>query len=366
MPAFNDFDFRKMIKETLQEARDEAKNVVFGDIDRDVKVLRRLLESGDEFGDAFGDTSFGDLKKILGDPGRVKDAVVGSALKVAAKTQTVLSVILNGSWSLISPFISAKYHKIHSRERTQMNMIRSKYPDVFKHADELFTDDAKLAAFLVNPVLMLGSVAAAAGADATMGLASALAAGDNHLVDEIKRLWNRVKQIPQERTSSVLSQHTKKQRDPYADLYSNESKLYEAPNEQRNIAKLLRSREFQQRLASTRVVQDIKASAEAVKNQTLNELIKFADQLKAVRTLNDIKDLDANIAKEVEQQLNKVVQTDLQKAEQVAVKKLREDSLNALIENITNEIEGLQKLRVPSSSDLISAYKKTLQRIKEN
>lgn len=366
MPAFNDFDFRKMIKETLQEARDEAKNVVFGDIDHDVKALRRLLESGDEFGDAFGDTNFGDFKKILGDPGRVKDAVVGSALKVAAKTQTVLSVIFNGSWSLMSPFISAKYHKIHSRERSQMSMIKNKYPDVFKHADELFTDDAKLAAFLVNPVLMLGAVASAASADATMGLASALAAGDNHLVDEIKRLWNRVKQIPQERTNSVLSSRTKKQHDQFANLYNNESKLYEATNEQRNVAKLLRNKEFQQRLASTRVVQDIKATAEAVKNETLNELIKFADQLKAVRTLDDLNDLDPNIGKEVEQQLNKVEQFDLQKAEQVVVKKLREDSLKALIENITNEIEGLQKLRVPTSSDLISAYKKTLDRIKEN
>lgn len=363
---FNESDFRDMVKQTLAEARESAKNIVLREHkDEMVEDLKRLLESGDEFGDAFSDTGWKDFTKILGDPGKVKDAVVGSALKVGAKAQTLLSVVLRGIPSLVIPFIKTHYDQIYAREKSQLDRIRQKYPDVFKNAGQLFTGDAKLAAFMINPVLMTSAVAAQGSVDVVLGLTNALGAGDRGITDQVRQIWRHVNRLPASSASIGKSSRieTTPERKGNEDLYYTEGFLHEATQAQRLAVKLLRNKQFQQKLGHSHVVQDLKKMAETVKNETLNELIKFAQDIRQVEDIEGLKAMAPDLAQKIQQQLQRLSPGEQESVLRTTIQQVKNDSILALTEKMKEDIATLQKLQVPSASEMISAYEKALSEI---
>lgn len=358
-----------MVREALTEARSSAQTVVlheespFDGIDD----ILSLLESGDEFGDAFGDAGWGDLAKVMGDPGKVRDAAIGSALRVGAKARSLLSVIVRNIHTLVIPFMKTHYDRIYARERAQMSRIQQKYPDVFKNAGELFTGDAKLAAFMINPVLMTAAVAAQGGADAVLGLTAALGASDSTIVDQVRRIWRQVNRLPQQMKPD--GQQAVQKPKGFDDLYyydegAEGDVVLEASSVQRLAAKLLRNRQFQERLSKTKAVQAIKAEAEAVKNETLNSFIRFAQDLRQMEDIEALRRMDAELARRLERQIERT--EDPGEAEAItreSIRAIKDASIKALVEKMRADIEAIKQMRVPDTSEMISAYEKAADRI---
>lgn len=358
---FNESDFREMVRQALTEARTSAQSVVLHEDPLDsVQDIVSLLESGDEFGDVFGDVGWKDLTRVAGDPGKVKDALVGSALKIGVKAKTLLSVIIRGIPSLVIPFIKTNYERIHANERAQMSRIKQKYPDVFKHAGQLFTDDAKMVAFMINPVLMTAAVAAQGAADSVLGLADALGRGDPEISGQIKRVWRHVNRVPGQQRQPPQGKPAAKGNE---DLYYQEGVVLEATDVQRLAAKLLRNPDFQKRLASTKVTHAVKADAERVKNETLNNLITFANQVRQIEDIEALRKIDSGIAQKVENQVQKLDQGEAESVIQTAIKEIKDASIEALVGKMKIDIEMLQQLKIPEKSELIAAYQKALSRI---
>lgn len=359
----NDDEFRGLVKQILTEARTSAQNVVLHEQqpDKDVKDIKQLLEYGDEFGDAFGDTSWNDFTKVMGSPGKVKDAIAGSIAKVGAKARSLLSVIVRGVPSLVIPFVRTYYDQIYSREAAQMSKIRQKYPDVFKNAGQLFTDDAKMVAFMINPVLMLSAVATDATLDAALGLAAALGAGDQAITDQIKRIWRNVNRMPGQVQKVKKVVQGKPTNDD--DDISFEAFLREDQTPQRSASRIFKDSRFQQRLSKSPIVQTLKKNAETMKNATLNAVIKLAQDISQIQDLEGIKDLDAGLAQKIEQQISRLEPDETEAILKPIIDQVKQASIQALVERLNVSIEELQQLRVPPASEMIRAYQKAIEQI---
>lgn len=360
--GFTDEDFKELVKRSLLEARESAKTVVLRD-----ELPSQINEYGDEFGDALGDVGWKDFTKVIGDPGKVKDAIVGSALKAGTRAHTLLSVIVRGIPSLIIPFIKTKYDRIYARERTQLGKIKQKYPDVFRNADKVFTDDGKLVAFMVNPVMMLAAVAATATPSVVLGLADALG-GDEAVSSQIKRVWQQIKRVPQHaqgREPRASSFETKPRGNE--DLYYEESReatlVLEADKAQRDVAKFIRSAPLQQLLSKSPVVQKLKSDAENIKNEALNATIDLATDIRQMDDIKALQRLDSNLARDLETKTRGLKPDEADAIIQASIKEIKDASIAALVKRVETQIKEFQKLRIPESSELISAYQKTLKAI---
>lgn len=363
--AFDEFDFKDMVKQILSEARGSAQTIVLHeDPNKHVADIIQILETGDEFGDAFGDVGWQDFAKVVGDPGKVKDAIVGSALKVGVKAKTIVSVIMRNLHTLVIPFVKSHYDEIYARERGELAKIKQKYPDVFRYASQIFTDDAKLIAFMINPVLMTAATAFKAPADVILGLVGALGASDNAISSQINKIWNKINRvsIPRQATSRSRGAENKGHQGN-EDLYYEESVMIEASSPQKLIANLLGNKDFQKRLAQTRDVYMIKQDAENVKNGTLNDLLKFANQVKQIEDLETLRKTDPGIAKSIEQKVEKLEPGEAESVIQASIKELKNASLDALTKKMEADIELLRQLDIPEKSELIAAYEKTLSMI---
>lgn len=364
--AFDDNEFKRMVKETLTEARSSAQRIVFSeDVDDSIKELRRLLEAGDEFGDVGADVSFGDFAKTMGDPGKVAKSATGAVAKVGVKTRSLLSKIIAGVPSLVIPFISARYDRIVAKEKSAMARLRQKYPSVFSNADQLFTDDAKMVAFLVNPALMMGAIAAKASAEAALGLAGALSDGNDALTNKIDQLMQGLA-TKNRQAPGAVSQMKKQRVVPKGneDLYYIEGKrLTEATRSQKEVNRLFKDPDFIQQVAKASVTQDIKHQSETIINELLNEIIDLADAFRRANNVEDLERIDPTLVRDLVEPERGVDKAEFDNVASSVIKKIKETAVNELRGRVKSFIDALRQAQVPQNAEVYKAFGRALQRL---
>jgi hypothetical protein len=306
----------------------------------------------------------------MGDPGKVKDAAIGSALKIGAKAKSVVATVLKGIPSLIIPFIKTNYEKIYAKENAEMSKIRQKYPDVFRNASQLFTDDAKLAAFLVNPVLMLSYAATKGSLSSVFGLAKSLSARDEALVRDIKRIWQHVNRLATPSRTSNVANEPAKAKAGNEDLYYKEGlglnmSLLVEDAARAKTEKFINDARFKERLMKSAVVEDIKTSAETIINETLNSIIELAKKIIEIDDIESLESLGNNIRNQVEQKIEQLDPMSAEAAIPSIIESIKASIIDGIIQRLGLSIEEFEKLKLPTSSELISAYQKALDEIKK-
>jgi hypothetical protein len=327
------------------------------------EFVRNLLEYGDEFGDVdLG--GWKDLMQVMGDPKQVADTVKASASIIGTKALTALKVILRGLPSTVIPFVRTNYDKIFRDEQGRLAAIKQKYPKVFLNAEQLFPTDAKLVAFMINPVMMTVSSATQASPGILLGLVEALGEGVADIEQQTKKLRSMVKGVRENRLVEAPRPKAKS---------NNRAKAPEpaaAPTAEKRpsnpIISFIRDRAIQQELLTAPIVQSIIKDSEGLQNLTLNEVLKLSNSIIELRTIEDIETQSPEIKQLVAQAKKQLAELDPTEQENVldaVLKEFKSSALLALSERLETQIEEFIKANVPKQSDLIKAYSRAANRV---
>lgn len=325
----DDREFRETVKESLAEGRERAKDLV-------------LREYGDEFGPVdLG--NFADLRRIFSDP--FKDALQvakGSLAKVSNRAWTAVSVVLKGIPSLVVPFLATKYDNIYAREKQRAMAIEQKYGEVFDKANKLFDTEADKVAFMLNPVAVLTLKSSTSAADEVLDVVDALAGGDRSVMDRTEKL-RRVVGVSAEGLSLRRC-------------------LLEHGEEQRSVEELLADQEFVQALNSAPIVREMVTDARAMKNESLNEILRVAEQIAAIRTLDDAGQV---LKKPIDTvQFRSLKDEERAAAVQSYLSMLKSTSIENIVDTLELQLKELEKQRLSGDdSDLVAVTKKVLDRV---
>ena len=341
----DDKEFRDSIRDVLRDARtrvlEETTQLFETDEDEFKKSFEfHLFEMGDEFGDVnLGDAS--DLLKLLGSPDRVARSALASAENIGSKARRVFDTIIKGIPSLVIPFVATRYDKIYDRERRRFAIIQGKYPDVFANAKRVFTTDAALVAFMVNPVVLTAAAATKASADVVLNLIDSLGVGDEGVGRIIKRI-RRVKG---------------------SDLSSEGLSLGPVLLEARNpVEELLADEGFRERLERSSVVTGIKQEAEDVKNETLNDILQAAQAYESARSIEDL----SRAGFDAKRYLGAVDEIDdREDLDPIAIRTAKHAAVSLFMKNMELSLEELRSLGVPDDSELFKVYGEVGKRLRK-
>ena len=325
LPKWDDSDFRKAVKDILQENRTNT-----------------LKEYGDEFG-ATDLGNFADFRKVFFEPFTdVLNTAKGSLAKVSSKAWKAVETVAKGIPSLVVPFLSTNYDQIFAREEQRQQAIERKYADVFNRARSIWQGEAGKIAFMLNPVLMMTEKVSEVGAKESLDLADALSGFD----PDVRARTSRARQDLGLGESISLGQ----------------SLIMEGDAED-VVMDLFNDQEFQTALKQSRVVKDIINSAQAMKNESLNALKDIAQKIAEVRTPEDAERLfrrafNTSVIDRLPDDLK-------QQATNSLLASIKVSSLRSIADTLQMQLNELEEIDIPEASDLVSVYQRVLNDVNE-
>lgn len=332
---FSDDDFKEMVKSVLDEAREEAKDL----------VLREGPEPLEEYGDEFGDVdlgNFSDFKKIFIKPFTdVAKTALGHLSKISSSARTAVEKFLRGIPTLIVPFLSARYDDIFSREERRLQEIQRKYGDVFDKASEVFKGDAKLVAFMLNPGMMLAAAAATESSSAILEIAEAISGQS----PEVTSRTTRIRQSLSVSSESTLARLV----------------LEDEQEDKQMLSDLVNDRDFQRSINESPKAREIKRDTQDAINSTLNEFREDARKMSAANTFEQVSKLIDQ--KVVPPAVEGMKPEDLAKSTAVALTQFKHAYIDGITQGLKMAVKEFSTLDIPEGADLTKVYDKVINEI---
>lgn len=324
---------------------------------RNEKLLREFIRSSvsdekqalREYGDEFGEIDFGtpaDLHKMFIQPFTdVLKTTKAAVHDVSTKAGTIFTTVAQGLPSLLVPGLSRDYGQIFDRERQAHERIKRKYGDVFKRTGDALKDDAIMAAFIANPVAVLGSVIALKAPETALDIADELSGNS----DIVRRQTDELRASLGYKSESAFS---------LGNL------LLEAdPNAVRAVSDLLRSPEMVDALNDSEITQGIRRDGQLAINSSLNDVL---DRVKNIQKIDDLKELERSVGKTLStQKLDDLEPAERSAIEQALVTQAKETIFRTYAELMDSTLKDLKSSSVPTAADTVKAWSKAIKRVKE-
>jgi hypothetical protein len=329
----DDLEFRDAVRSILIEARRVSLKETEDLLSGRSPILNDTIS---EYGDEFGDVDLGgwsDLVKVLGSPQTVLRTVMGTVANISSKARALLATTIRGLPGLVIPFVQARYKAIFDEEKRRRQEIERMYPEIFAIAHQAFPDDAKLFAFMVNPVLATTAAVGSLGSDLALDLVDALSGQSPDVITRTRPLRRRV----------VMTRGESVQRLSLREAMGDDS-----------VVGLLRDRTFQRTLANAKPVRDIMEASRDMKNTSLNQIINVGRAVSSARSIEDLEKMGLNLnADELE---HAEIFDEVLSAAKVYV-------LDALVERVKIQIQELRNENVPEGSEMYKIYGEVLKRL---
>jgi hypothetical protein len=338
----DDLEFRTIIKQIISDARTQ-----------NLEKTMNLLEYGDEFGDVdLG--GWKDLMGIIGNPSDVLKTTAGSIANVSNKIRTLLTTVIKGIPTLVIPFVELRYDKIYRDEQARQQAIERMYPEIFAIARKSFPDDAKLFAFMLNPVMAVSTIVSKLGADLSLDLIDALSGNAPDIITRTRPLRRRAGI-----NDSVIAHESLSLRIALLERpFFNKSQHDDNQTNLRDVEGLFDDQDFIETLEASKPVHDIIQAARDLKNETLNNIIDIGEEVSTAEEIDDLKKLGLKFNVNVDQ-----LKTD-GSASSILVQTAKNAIIDVLIKRTEVQIDEFKNLDIPESSDLYKVYTKSIERLK--
>ena len=341
------------------------------------KYLKLLIkEYGDQLSDVGDIGSEEDLKKIFVNPFTdVFKTTKSSLAKISSRARGVASTLIQGVLATIIPAFSVHYDKIFERERRRRQKIEEKYKNIIeRNKKALFgNDEAKLLAFLLNPVFYITSVGVYQAPKQTLEMLGGLTKDDYSRKKAQKAINFLEKAFEKEfGKDSMMGRRSKKETPSLNKDAFGEAKMNifarllneQKPNDEmvQQALEVLNDERVQQALQNSPIVRGLKRDTERMVDETIKDIQDEVNNLNRIRNIEEMGNI---IGRDVEKELRaqNIPEEELKQAKEVALKQVKSSVLGTYLKLAQKNLEEFKNLKLSDELGLVKKWERLISEI---
>jgi len=302
------------------------------------------------------------LLKIFTDPFKILSSELQ---QIGANAKMLVGVFFESIMTTVIPFLESDYDKIFEQRDKSVKDIQSKYGDVYKEMWESFKqEDLLVLSFMMDPGLFMAGRAFWKTPEKAAAATKFISGGiGGNIIAAVTTAGHDVAAFIAGGKSSIAKSYKRFESVERLHEDSKEGDNSAVENYAALIKKFRYSDEYDEMLESEHA-REVSHDAQDVIKESLRQVIQnAAEQKNKIKTLEDLKGLLGNDAKEVSEQLEQLDDADKASFEQQLVESTQKSITTFFAEKLKEELARIKESGLPSGTKLESMYRLAIQKL---